>query len=482
MSSHARCPSSRTRTPALWAFATVALCTGCAGKSTVAAAVATEVADIAAPPPAPAPRSRFSVPLKYDFAGILRVVERSVPTTIGSMDSVRVAGNDTRRHYAFVATRGPFTAFADGDVLHLMSTIEYSARGYYKPIVGPTVSAGCGNGAEKPRLLIELTTPIGVSPDWRLVSHATIERVVPATTEPRDHCDVSLLHRDVTERVVAAARDGLTRHLADIDKRIGDVDFRGHAEEWWRLLGKPIRLSKDVWLVLGPEKLRMGHVHGEGSVLTVPVTLDARPLIVTSAGQPSTSTPALPQLGLDSVGSGFHIVMDGVIDYLSASQAVTHALAGKPVTTAGRTIRLGAVTVAPAAGGKLALGVSFVGDAKGTIHLIGTPMYDAQLRVVTVPDVDFDLTTSNQVLQAYAWLQSDVLRNTLRRSAAWSAAPAVDRGRDLLRQGLNRRIGDAMKLSAKIDSVSVTGLYVTRDGLVVRGEAMGRAGVSVVQR
>ena len=156
MSSHARCPSSRPRTPALWAFATVALCTGCAGKSTAAAAVATEVADIAAPPPAPAPRSRFSVPLKYDFAGILRVVERSVPTTIGSMDSVRVAGNDTRRHYAFVATRGPFTAFADGDVLHLMSTIEYSARGYYKPIVGPTVSAGCGNGAEKPRLLIEL--------------------------------------------------------------------------------------------------------------------------------------------------------------------------------------------------------------------------------------------------------------------------------------------------------------------------------------
>jgi Domain of unknown function (DUF4403) len=482
MSSHARCPSFRPRTPALWAFASVALCTGCAGKSTGAASVSTEVADIAAPPPAPAARSRFSVPLKYDFSGILRVVERSVPITMGSMDSVRPVGNDSRRHFAVVATRGPFTAFADGAVLHLMSTVEYSARGYYKPIVGPTLSAGCGNGAEKPRLLIELTTPIGVSEDWRLVSHVAIERVVPATSEPRDRCDVSILHHDVTERVVSSAREGLTQHLADIDKRIGDVDFRGHAEEWWRLLGKPIRLSKDVWLVLGPEKLRIGHVRGEGSVLTVPVTLDARPLIVTSAGQPSTSTPALPQLGHDSIGSGFHIVMDGVIDYLAASQAVTQALAGRPVTSAGRTIRLGAITVAPAAGGKLALGVSFVGDAKGTLHLIGTPTYDAKLRAVSVPDVDFDLTTNNQVLQAYAWLRSDILRDTLRRSARWSVEPAIDAGRDLLRQGLNRRIGDAMRLSAKIDSVSVTGLYVTRDGLVVRGEAMGHAGVSVVQR
>jgi hypothetical protein len=161
---------------------------------------------------------------------------------------------------------------------------------------------------------------------------------------------------------------------------------------------------------------------------------------------------------------------------------VTRALADKPVTTAGRTIRIGSVAVQPAAHGKLALAVSFDGDAKGTIRLVGTPSYNAAMRMVSVPDVDFDLTTDSQLLHAYAWLRSDVLRVTMRKSAHWSAAPAIERGRDLLRQGLNRRIGDVMRLSAKIDSVSVTGLYVTRDGLVVRGEAMGRAGMSVVQR
>ena len=101
-----------------------------------------------------------------------------------------------------------------------------------------------------------------------------------------------------------------------------------------------------------------------------------------------------------------------------ASNAVTKALAGRPVTTAGRTIRLGSVTVQPAAGGKLALGVSFVGDAKGTLRLIGTPSYDAAKREVMMPDVDFDLTTDNQLLTAYAWLRSDVLRATLRQTRA----------------------------------------------------------------
>ena len=482
MSPHAWDPPLRPRFPSSWAIATLAACSACAGKSTAAASVSSEAADISAPPPAPAPSSRFSVPLRYDFASVLGIVERSVPTTLGSMDSVHAVGDDTRRHYAYAATRGPFEAYAEGDVLHLVSTVEYSVRGYYKPFVGPTVSAGCGGGAEKPRLVIELTTPIGVSQDWRLVSHVEIERVEPASSNPRDRCDVSILHRDVTHRVVAAARSGLTQHLADIDKRIAGVDLRSRAEEWWRLLGKPIRLSNDVWLMLGPERLRMGHVQGTGSVLTIPVSLDAHPQIVTSAGQPSASTGGLPQLGHDSIGNGFHIVIDGVIDYAAASQVVTHALAGRPVTTAGRTIRISGVSVQPAAGGKLALGVSFVGDAKGTLRLVGTPSYDGELRTVSVPDVDFDLTTSSQLLHAYAWLRSDALRIALRQSAKWSVSPAIDRGRDLLRQGLNRRIGGVMRLSAKIDSVSVIGLFVTRDGLIVRGEAMGKAGVAVAQR
>src|SRR5262245_47409122 len=109
-------PRIRT-TWALPALAALAACSACASKSTAAASIATDVADIAAPPPSPPPRSRFSVPLKYDFGAILRIVERSVPLTIGSMDSVHEVANDSRRHYAYLATRSPFIAFADGDSL-----------------------------------------------------------------------------------------------------------------------------------------------------------------------------------------------------------------------------------------------------------------------------------------------------------------------------------------------------------------------------
>src|SRR5258707_824506 len=74
---------------------------------------------VGAPAPAPAEVSRFSVPLEYDFSAVLRLVEQIVPTKFGSMDSVKIVGDDARKHYAFEAIRGPFTAFADGNLLHL---------------------------------------------------------------------------------------------------------------------------------------------------------------------------------------------------------------------------------------------------------------------------------------------------------------------------------------------------------------------------
>ena len=108
------------------------------------------------------------------MTAVLRLVDQVVPKTFGSMDSVRSVNGDDRKHYAFEATRGPFTAFAEGREMHLRATFAYRARGYYKPPLAPTVSAGCGGDKQRPRIVVELATPLTLSSDWHLVSHARL--------------------------------------------------------------------------------------------------------------------------------------------------------------------------------------------------------------------------------------------------------------------------------------------------------------------
>ncbi|MEO8560542.1 MAG: DUF4403 family protein [bacterium] len=438
--------------------------------------------DVAVPAPAPMPLSRFSVPLEYDITAVLRKVEEVVPKTFGSMDSVREIKGDSRKHYAFEAQRGPFTAFASGSEMHLRATLAYSARGYYKPPIGPTLSAGCGGNDERPRIVLELATPLTLTPEWHLVSHARLVKIQPATSEQRDRCDVGILHTDVTDRVVGAARSAIGGQLKAIDRKVGTVDLTKHVEGWWAMLARPIPLTDGVWLALQPEQLRMGRVSGEAKVLTVPVTLDARPRIVTGAEPPETKPGGPPPLAQDTVTDGFHIEMEGLVDYGTANKALTSALANRKLTKAGRTVTVQDVSVMPASRGRLVLALSFVGDAAGRLRLIGTPRYDARRSEVTVPDLDYDLETESTIVNGYAWLRSDELRTMLRDKAHLSAEPALEKGRALLLSGLNRKLGDAVTLSATVDSVAVKGLFVTRDGMLLRAEATGRARVAVKQK
>jgi hypothetical protein len=437
--------------------------------------------DVGAPAPSAPALSRFSVPLEYDVTAVLRLVDQVVPKTFGSMDSVRAINGDSHKHYAFEATRGPFTAFATGREMHLRATFAYRARGYYKPPIGPTMSAGCGSDKEQPHIVVELATPLSLTANWHLVSHARLVTIRPATTEGRDRCDVGILHTDVTDRVIGAARSALEAKLPDIDRKVGTVDLTGRVTEWWRLLNRPIRLTDGVWLTLQPEQLRMGKVRGEAKVLTVPVSLDARPRIVTGE-EPRTEASPLPPLSKDTVAEGFRVEMDGLIDYGTATKAITSALAGRRFTRAGRTVAVENVSVMPASRGRLLLGISFAGDATGRLQLVGTPRYQPALGIVDVPDLDFDLDTDSKLVQGFAWLRSDELRATIRERARVPVQPALDKGRALLLSGLNRKLGDAVTMSATVDSVSVKGLYVTRDALVVRAEATGQAGFAVKQR
>lgn len=459
-----------------------AILAGCGKRSTKTDSARAEP-EFELPPPAPPDTSRFSVPLDYDFTAILRVVERAVPKQFGSLDSVRQAGDDTRRHYAFEATRGPFTAFADGRLVHLQATLDYAVRGWYKPIIGPTIGAGCGKDPHtRPRLVIEMATPLTLTDNWHLASHAQIVRVEPASTLPQDHCDVSILHKDITPRVVEAARIGIIDHLPDIDKKVAEIDLKKRFVEWWGLLSRPIRLTDGVWLLLGPDRLAMGRVRGTGHTLRVPVTLAALPRIVTSVDTPRVATTALPPLGRDTTANGFRILMDGVVTYDAASKAVAAALNGRKLTESGRTVRIDSTFISPASRGRLAFTVAFSGDAQGRLRFLGTPVYNAKKREVLVPDLDYDLQTDDNLINTYAWLKADDLRAQFRQRARFPVGDAIDRGKQLLLIGLNRKIGDALTLGAKVDSVAVKGLFVTKSGLIVRGEANGLAFVAVHQK
>ena len=439
-----------------------------------------DLADVDPPPP-PQTLSRFNVPIEYDFTPVMTTVERVVPKKFGSLDSVKDVPGDSRRRYAFEATRGPFTAFVSGSQVHLRTTLSYAARGYYKPAIGPTVSAGCGSGQVRPRLVVELVTPVTLDSTWHLRSKAQLAAVERASANPEDQCKVSVMRMDVTDKVVDAARKGLEAQLPQIDKRIRTVSLKDHAVGWWSALNQPIRLHDAIWLKLQPSRLRLGKITGTKRTLTIQAGVDAFPRIV-SGSEPAIVSSPLPALAGAPGGDGFDIVIDGNIDYPTVSKTLTGLLKGKTVTSGGHTVTIDSIAASGRAGGRVELTLKFSGDAAGVLALHGTPTYDRKISEIQIPDLDYDLATDNNLVAAVAWVKSEDLRALLRDKARIPVAPVIDRGRDILTAGLNRTIGTAISMTANVDSVEVQELFVRRPGIIVRAAARGKAKVAVLKK
>ena len=324
-----------------------------AGPARASSTNAAEVAVAGEPELEPMRESRMDVPLRYDITKVLAVVERVVPTRFGSIDSVHQAGNDTRRHDAYEADRGPFTVVTDDSVFHLIATLTYQVRGFYKPPIGPTVSVSCGTSpASRPRILIELAAPLTLTAKWRLSSKTSIIRVEPATDGPSDRCRVGLFHQDMTQKMVEAARGAVERKLPYIDSTIARVDLSGRAQGWWRLLERPIRLSDGVWLALGPGSASPGPRAGRGANAHRRRGPHARPRIVAGALAPDAAVDSVPPLARDTMANGFHILMEGVVDYHTVSRALNAALRGRTVSHDNHTIVIDSLRVTPRLGGK----------------------------------------------------------------------------------------------------------------------------------
>lgn len=431
------------------------------------------------PIPAPAPvLSRFDVPLDFDFTSVMDVIEGVVPKTFGSIDVKHQIGDNQRKQYAFEATRAPFVAFARGKKVYLRTVLTYMARGYYDPPLAPQMSAGCGdNGGERPHIVLELVAPVTLTSDWHLKTSAELSQLSPSSDSTHDHCRVSFLNIDVTDRVIEAATNAVNSQLPKINAKVARVDISKKAAGWWAQLNKPIRLADGIWLLLQPRQLRLGDVSGEGKVLTIEAGLDGYPMIVTGP-RPDDSGLPLPPLAEGASTDGFHVLVDIDVDYATITSTFTKELQGKSFSKGGQTAIVHSVS-ASGSGRRLSLDVRFDGDASGALRLSGTPHFDPASGQIFIPDLDYDLDTDNTLVNAVAWLKSDDLRAMFRDKARLPIEPIRDQGKELVLKGLNRTIKDQVRLSGTVDSVSVLALYVRPRGLLVRASADGDARVGV---
>ena len=426
------------------------------------------------------PVSVVDAPISYALEPALIALEQSVPRRFGNLDKRMKIPSNARREVAFAATRTPFLVKFDGQKLTLTTTVSYTGRGWYNPMIGPTLSASCGTNDSPPRLNVVLTTDISLSPAWILESRSTVSSLRAASTDARDACLVTFLKIDVTDQVIRAVRPLLASKLPALDRKIAAFDVRKRVEKWYGMLQRPIRVRDSLWLELSPEQLRLGEFSLQDSALVATIRLYAHPRL-TAGPQPTDPKTPLPLLSpaLREVGDSARIRIEGLLPYDVLSSTLSRELTGRKFRRFSRSVRLDSIAVSPLDDGRVVLAVRVSGDITGTAYLVGTPQLDRVTRSLIVPDLDFDVSTSNALVQGLAWLRKGDMVVQLRKQARVPLDTILEETRAKVESALNRDLTSGVELSGTVRTGKLLDVLVHPRWLVVQAEVAGTLALAI---
>jgi hypothetical protein len=331
-----------------------------------------------------------------------------------------------------------------------------------------------------PRLRLTLASDIALSPSWVITSKTRLVSVRPLTESERDQCRVTLFKVDVTDRVVNAIRPLVSRKLVAVDQRIGRFDLRTRVEKWYNLLNRSIRIRDSLWLMLSPDAVRLGGLRLVDTALVADIRLFAQPMIV-AGPRPAVVTTTLPPLDpvqremTDSV----LLRLEGILPYDVASAILSRALNGKAIRRFGRTVNITKAQLSALGDGRVVLGIGLSGAITGDAYFVGTPQLDTVQRMLTVPDLDFDVATADALVQSLAWVKKGDLVQSLRARARVPVSALIDSTRDNVERAINRELADGVHLAGEVHAGRLVDVVAQKDWLLVRAEATGALSLGI---
>lgn len=417
------------------------------------------------------PASTVEARVTYNLATAIDSLEAAVPRTYGDIGRRLPIASNKRASFAYLVRRSPFRVHVSGRKLSISAVVEYEGRVWYRPPIGPELSAGCGTGrAPRPRVRVTLESTASLTPRWELRAHTRVLRLESYSDEPRDRCRLTLLRIDVTDRVIEATRHMLDEELREFDASVSRWPVRARFLRLWDQLQRPIFLTQGVYLEINPYAAQLGPVGAVGDTVSARLQLIASPRVVT--GLPHGEFRQLPLLRQASnVDHAAHVAVEAAFTYPVATTLLRHALVGRSSVQRGHRIRIRDVKLTGIGGGRVALAVMLAGHVHGTLYFTGTPGFDRVHHQVNVPDLDYDVGNAQQLVQGYAWLEGVDIREFLRARARLPDSAVVGKLRGLAEHGINRTLARGVTLSGRIRDARGTSVRATTQAIRLRAVA-----------
>ncbi|HUO58897.1 MAG TPA: DUF4403 family protein [bacterium] len=334
---------------------------------------------------------------------------------------------------------------------------------------------------------LRVSLPVQWGKDWSL----TILAPTPVIDDGKKS-----FPRKTAETILRLEQTYTHIQLDQLNKVLKSVtDLRPKVKDIWALMQQPIYLDKGIWLLIHPENISTGLMrsdpHNPLKLMTV-LEMWAYPVIF-FGDNPIVDRKPLPPLNPFQAGPpGFRAISNVFISYKEANRFLRDPSTGlmncvipgtgdQKLTVRG--IRL------YGSGGKVIAEVKLTYNpflinldgkpAKMTLYFRGTPQYSLKKRLFYLPDLDFDVKTSDFLMQVADWILKSDIRKELRKKARIPVGQKLDSLKDRMNVVLNRPLNGYASLATQVKKFDILDSFADDKGIQARVALDGDAQLNV---
>lgn len=444
--------------------------------------------------------SRIPVTFKTNWPALARLADQAIPRCTGTPPKcdASAASSYIVRHeddWFVVATilgrdigmKGSVWRF---DPLQLSLTdgkLSSSLNLFYRTKISflarEDATKSCGYNEPANMATVGAGGTIAFSPDWY------VDFIFKPMLQADIHCgeiferiDLAKWSAPVIDRAMEAATENV-RSLVRAQTKI-----REQMIPIWAKLQEPIDLAPNTWLEIRPYGAfaNVPEVTDNGQFLTMKAGLEARPRVVVGA-RPPTGTAPLPPLTGTGQGPGFNVDLHAVVEYNKMAHLLRQKLVGQSFAAAqtwpGRWLSVTVRDVqVKAAGKRVMISIRVTGFFRGTLNLMGTPIYRDKGRLqgeVAIANIDYTLQTWNLLVRLTNRIFQNRIRRNLQENAKWDVSNELARAYEQVNAKLNMQLTPEARLVGNLDQLGPGRIWVTKSSLQAAYRVRGQVAVAV---
>jgi Domain of unknown function (DUF4403) len=427
----------------------------------------------------PLPESQINIPVKVFIKPYLAKAEAMAAPEFTSTNwpDYLQTSCDFRYKYRFV--RSAFLIKAINNKLLITMNGNYQVAGSktvcaFGKQVSPWVSGSCGFGTEPMRKVnIIIGSQLAFNSDYTMRATTTVDKITAL-----DKCTVTVFNNDLTAEVVDSIKASVNAFGAALDKTIAAMKMTATTQKITSLVGKKIVLKNYGYIKANPSAIKLGYLNIVGDTLYTTLGINGFPEITSDSINHSIMN-YLPPLTTANLSPGFIINANAVYDYTTLDTIVNQTTRNKEFMVSEQKVIIKKIDVNGLDKNRVEMRVDFTGSKTGSIYLVGTPVLDVEKQILSIPDLDYSLTSKNLLLNVGSSLFYKKILQTMREKAVMNVSEIYRNNKPKLDAAFNRTVKNGIATNGYSTGLKLLALVVRQDVVMIQTSISGNVTVVV---